>query len=124
MKILFAFLFFITFKNSDSLQKIVVIPNYIHPDYCKKIDTLIQERYIWKPEFDRYSDRIINEIEIKTKIKGTCQYGFTGKIYCDTLFNEDVRKWSKYFNCSISLPKARPKLMCDPIIMNDDIRNH
>ena len=68
-------------------------------DYCKKIDTLVNERYYWKTKHLKNSERILDEIEKKTGIVGTYNLGFAGMTYCDTFFNNDIRRWRKYFNC-------------------------
>lgn len=81
-----------TSKNSSSVE--------IPIDYCKKIDTLVNERYYWKTKYLKYTERILKEIEKKSGITGTYNLGFGGMTYCDTFFNNDVRRWAKYFNCS------------------------
>jgi len=95
-------------------------------NYCAKIDSLVKKRYArkqdqkkhkWEIELDITSDRIIAEIEKETHIRASYQFGFTGRQYCDTLFNEDIRRWSRYFNCSTALPKARPTRACDTLTM-------
>lgn len=68
-------------------------------DYCSKIDTLIKESNSMYSKHPKNFDRILNEIETNSKIKGTYKFGFSGRVYCDTFFNNDVRRWATYFGC-------------------------
>lgn len=72
----------------------------IPDDYCNKIDTLINERNLMFKKYPGNFDRILKEIEIKSKITGTYKFGFGGRTYCDTFFNNDVRRWANYFGCN------------------------
>jgi hypothetical protein len=67
--------------------------------YCMKIDTLEQERYQQKGS-NYYANKIIPELESKSKISANCQRGYFGYLYLnDTLFNTDIKKWREYFQC-------------------------
>lgn len=75
------------------------------PDYCSKLDSLVKERYYTRPKYYTAAhERIVREVELATGLYGTYTLGFAGRSWCDTFFNNDIRRWSKYFNCTITTP--------------------
>ena len=61
-------------------------------------------------------DRLLHEIETASGIYGTYTLGFGGRTYCDTFFNNDVRRWSSCFQCDIAALPAASKVIplpCD-----------
>jgi hypothetical protein len=67
---------------------------------CQKIDSLFKERYEWKSG-NFYSNKIIPILEKESGIECSCNKGTYGYIYNnDSLFNADIEKWKKYFNCN------------------------
>lgn len=68
-------------------------------DYCKEIDSLINERYNLKSG-NYLANQIIPKIEKESKIEASCQKGYYGYLYSsDSLFDSDIKKWKEYFKC-------------------------
>jgi hypothetical protein len=66
---------------------------------CIKIDSLISERYKWRSG-NSFSNKIIPVLEKASGIESNCNKGTFGYLYFnDSLFNADIEKWRKYFNC-------------------------
>ncbi|MBL0336538.1 MAG: hypothetical protein IPP73_14815 [Chitinophagaceae bacterium] len=85
-------------------------------DYCRILDSLIKQRYRHQTAaFNYNSEEMLQIVEKGSGIWGTYSMGFGGMIYCDTFFNNDVRRWRAFFHCdSVSLPAARlPSPPCD-----------
>lgn len=86
-------------------------------DYCKKIDTLVNERYqsrktsgVDLPKIQR----ILSELYNASGISGTYSLGYTGMTYCDTFFNNDIRRWEIFFNCKKRNLRPAPKVIPAP----------
>lgn len=99
------------------------VPYVKAPDtyYCNKLDSLVNNRN--DPKYWSIQDfelRIVSELRDASGIYGTYKFGMGGLIYCDTFFNNDVRRWSKCFGCNIALRPAPAEItpFCDttPII--------
>jgi len=70
-----------------------------HKKVCKRIDTLVTERYEWKTG-NYYANRIIPILEEESGIEATCERGTFGHFYrSDSTFDADVERWREYLKC-------------------------
>ena len=68
-------------------------------EYCKKIDSLVYERYTLKSG-NYFANSIIPFLEKESNISASCQKGYYGYLYSnDSTFNSDMTKWGEYFKC-------------------------
>jgi hypothetical protein len=98
MKVIFFSIYgilFFTYCSSSNKNNSLANKNV----FCQKIDSLIYERYTLKSG-NYFANIIIPDIETESKIEANCQKGFYGHLYSsDSLFDADIEKWKKYFNC-------------------------
>lgn len=89
-------LLLLAFGNCSSTQKNK--SNKIKYNFCKLIDTLVDENKRSSSNF--FANKIIPILTKESGIEANCQAGYYGFSYrSDSLFDADVEKWKKYFNC-------------------------
>lgn len=67
--------------------------------YCKMLDTLVCEYFLWKG--NAHSNDIIPILEKESGIDASCRKGTLGHSYDDdSTFLSDLDKWKKYFKCN------------------------
>lgn len=90
-------LLLLAYGNCSSTKKSK--SNKIKYNFCKLIDTLVDERRVTKGS-NYFANQIIPVLTEESGIESNYKMGYFGFSYSsDSLFDADVAKWRKYFNC-------------------------